>query len=199
MTYKKFSLSFKCKQRERGCLKKKNVTSCSPTFWLLQSKVFIQEREYLTRCHSSKTPLEEQWKSDSRHLTLVAVVLLRVQLIGIRVARCELLNIMYSCMKLQWKVEDMILGKVPSLIPNWISVCQVFWEVGLLWPPNNYRCFDECSKSATSLNVYQPTWCNIPEDLNLHQHCCEKFKSHNWRVIFVIFLELSKQVLALYH
>jgi hypothetical protein len=30
--------------------------------------------------------------------------------------------------------------------------------------------------SETSINFYQTTWCNIPEDSHLHTHCCENLK-----------------------
>jgi hypothetical protein len=34
------------------------------------------------------------------------------------------------------------------------------------------------STSETSVNFYQTTWCNNPEDSHLHTHCCENLKSH---------------------
>jgi hypothetical protein len=30
----------------------------------------------------------------------------------------------------------------------------------------------------TSVTIYQSIWCNIPEDLNLHQHWCENLGSY---------------------
>ena len=52
------------------------------------------------------------------------------------------------------KGEDiMILGKMSSVIPNWLSVCQVS-DVGVVLP-NNYWCFKECHNSETSLFTSQ--------------------------------------------
>jgi hypothetical protein len=40
------------------------------------------------------------------------------------------------------------------------------------------------STSEMSVNFYQSTWCNIPEDNDLHTHCCENLKSHRENLIF---------------
>ena len=31
----------------------------------------------------------------------------------------------------------------------------------------------------TQVNVNQTTWCNFPDDGNLHSKCCNHFNSHN--------------------
>jgi hypothetical protein len=37
---------------------------------------------------------------------------------------------------------------------------------------------EAASTSKTSINFYQTTWCNNPEDSHLHTHCHENLKSH---------------------
>jgi hypothetical protein len=40
------------------------------------------------------------------------------------------------------------------------------------------------STSETLVNIYQTTWCNIPEDSHIHNHCRKNLKSHKITVIF---------------
>jgi hypothetical protein len=37
---------------------------------------------------------------------------------------------------------------------------------------------EAASTTETSVNFYQTTWRNIPEDSHLHTCCCENLKSH---------------------
>jgi hypothetical protein len=49
----------------------------------------------------------------------------------------------------------------------------VFWVV-----------MDAVSFSETSVNIYQTTWCNIPEDSHFDTRRRENLKHHAWTVIF---------------
>jgi hypothetical protein len=44
---------------------------------------------------------------------------------------------------------------------------------------------EAASTSKTSVNFYQTTWRNIPEDSHLHTHCCENLKSHQDNLVIV--------------
>lgn len=68
---------------------------------------------------------------------------------------------------------------------KWQEKIQVFWDLMPCWLVSIYRRFgvvfhlqlQGLTVSQTLLTIYQSTWHHIPQEWNLHQHCCENLKS----------------------
>jgi hypothetical protein len=51
----------------------------------------------------------------------------------------------------------------------------LFWDVAII-----VLMMEAISTSETSVNFYQTTWRNIPENSDLHNHRHENLKSHHY-------------------
>ena len=68
---------------------------------------------------------------------------------------------------------------------KWQEKIQVFWDLMPCWLVSIYRRFgvvfhlklQGLTVSQTLLTIYQSAWHHIPQEWNLHQHCCENLKS----------------------
>jgi hypothetical protein len=68
----------------------------------------------------------------------------------------------------------------------------VFWDVALCSLVDTDQCFrgitmmEAITSYETSVNIYQTTQCNIPEDSHLHTRHYENLKSHQVCCTFII-------------
>jgi hypothetical protein len=92
---------------------------------------------------------------------------------------------------INWWLYD---GMVPSVKVNRNTI-QVFWDVMLHQLVNSDWHFQRFSGSRSTQSsfevlviIYQPTWCNVPKDLNRQQHHCDNLdlastETHSQRVL----------------
>jgi hypothetical protein len=109
---------------------------------------------------------------------------------------------MYGLFSIQW--EEMLR------VVNWktceqakkiqrkvIQKVAVFWDVA----PCKLAIalmLEAVSLSETSVNIYQTTWRNIPEDNHIHNRRCENLESHHRKWFNWLTCEFSQVFLLLY-
>jgi hypothetical protein len=53
---------------------------------------------------------------------------------------------------------------------------------------------EAASTSETSVNLYETTWCSIPEDSHLHSHCCDEISTILNTVVFIAEINSTKLI-----